>query len=144
MVKWTRVCRSKNKGGLGFKILRKQNICLLAKWWWKLENRSGMWQTIVKAKYMRNKTVNSIKCRASDSPVWRALLKVKDFYLLGRKVSLGSGNLVRFWKDVWLDNCSVMSGVFPQIRFLLVFVFGIIMTSASSHCMFFWQQNYFQ
>ena len=29
-----------------------------------------------------------------------------------------------------------MSGVFPQIRFLLVFLFCIIMTSASSHRMF--------
>lgn len=32
MVKWSRVCRSKKKGGMGVKDLRKQNISLLVKW----------------------------------------------------------------------------------------------------------------
>ena len=31
LVKWSRICRSKNKGGLGVKDLRKQNISLLTK-----------------------------------------------------------------------------------------------------------------
>jgi hypothetical protein len=35
--KWWRVCRSKKKGGLGVKDLRKWNISLLCKWWWNLE-----------------------------------------------------------------------------------------------------------
>jgi hypothetical protein len=68
MVKWDRVCSSKNKGGLGVKDVRKQNIRLLCKWWWKLENHDGLWQRIVKQKYMRNKTVPSLKGRSSDSP----------------------------------------------------------------------------
>jgi hypothetical protein len=29
MVKWSKVCRSRNKGGLGVKYLHKQNIALL-------------------------------------------------------------------------------------------------------------------
>jgi hypothetical protein len=37
LVKWSRVCRSKIKGGLRVKDLRKMNISLLCKWWWKLE-----------------------------------------------------------------------------------------------------------
>jgi hypothetical protein len=32
MVKWTRVCRSKSKGGLGVKDLCRQNISLFCKW----------------------------------------------------------------------------------------------------------------
>jgi hypothetical protein len=43
MVKCKRVCRSKNKGGLGVKDLRKENIILLTKWWWKLETQDGIW-----------------------------------------------------------------------------------------------------
>jgi hypothetical protein len=39
MVKWIKVGRSKNKGGLGVKDLRKHNISLLCKWWWKLIKR---------------------------------------------------------------------------------------------------------
>lgn len=51
MVKWSRICRSKSKGGLGVKDLRKHNISLLIKWWWKLEKKEGLWQDVVKAKY---------------------------------------------------------------------------------------------
>ena len=41
------------RGGLGIKDLRKLNISLLAKWWWKLENGEGLWQDIVMAKYVK-------------------------------------------------------------------------------------------
>jgi hypothetical protein len=43
MVNCKRVCRSKNKGGLGVKDLRKENIILLTKWWRKLETQDGIW-----------------------------------------------------------------------------------------------------
>jgi len=33
---------------LGVKDLRKMNISLLCKWWWKLEHEQGLWQDIVK------------------------------------------------------------------------------------------------
>jgi hypothetical protein len=43
LVKWIKVCKSKRKGGLGIKDIRKMNLSLLCKWWWKLENESGIW-----------------------------------------------------------------------------------------------------
>jgi hypothetical protein len=39
------------KGELGVKDLRRMNISLLCKWWWKFEKGEGMWQEIVKKKY---------------------------------------------------------------------------------------------
>jgi hypothetical protein len=62
MVKWRRICKSKAKDGLGVKDLRKHNISLLVKWWWKLETRDGLWEQIVKKKH---------------SPCWKLLLKAK-------------------------------------------------------------------
>ena len=53
LVKWSKICVPKNKGGLGIKDPRKLNISLLAKWWWKLENGEGLWQDIVMAKYVK-------------------------------------------------------------------------------------------
>jgi hypothetical protein len=41
LVKWCLIARPKNKGGLGVKDLRKMNLSLLCKWWWKLENEVG-------------------------------------------------------------------------------------------------------
>lgn len=53
LVHWSRICRSKDKGGMGIKDLRKQNISLMLKWWWKLYTQQGIWQDIVKARYLR-------------------------------------------------------------------------------------------
>jgi hypothetical protein len=41
LVKWDRVCANRKKGGLGIKDLRVMNICLMCKWWWKLEYENG-------------------------------------------------------------------------------------------------------
>jgi hypothetical protein len=35
LVKWSVITKPKRKGGLGVKDLRKMNISLLCKWWWK-------------------------------------------------------------------------------------------------------------
>ena len=104
LVKWSRICRSKNKGGLGVKDLRKQNINLLTKWWWKLETQQGLWQEVIRAKYLKKDTVTSVKSRFSDSPIWKAIMKVKEYYLAGRKVIMNSGNLARVWKDSLHDE----------------------------------------
>jgi hypothetical protein len=44
LVRWDKICKSKKKGGLGIKNLRKINVSLLVKWWWKLEKEDGLWQ----------------------------------------------------------------------------------------------------
>ena len=49
-LKWSKIFITKKKGGLGIKDLRKLNISLLCKWWWKLETGDGLWQEIVKKK----------------------------------------------------------------------------------------------
>ena len=35
----------------------------------------------------------------NDSPVWKALLKVKEHYMAGRRVTIRSGNVARIWQD---------------------------------------------
>ena len=71
----------------------------MVKWWWKLETQRGLWQDIVRARYLRNKTVTEVGTRFSDSPCWKALLKVKEVYLVGRKINIESGNIARVWMD---------------------------------------------
>lgn len=109
LVKWSRVCRSNSNGGLGVKDTRKQNTSLLVKWWWKLETQKGVWQDIIRAKYLRRQTMTSFESKFNDSPICKAIVKVKEHYLAGRKVVLQSGNLTRVWKDPLLGSLSFVN-----------------------------------
>jgi hypothetical protein len=72
-----------------------------------VDNGDGLWERIVRENYLRNKTVANIKARFNDSPFWKGLLKVKDIYMVGRRVKIKRGNLMRFWKHVWLGETSL-------------------------------------
>jgi hypothetical protein len=39
--------------GLWIKDLRKMNVSLLCKWWWRLDNEEGLWQNIIRFKYIK-------------------------------------------------------------------------------------------
>jgi len=105
LIKWTVVCKTKCRGGLGIKNIWKMNISLLCKWWWKLEHEVGLWQTIVKAKYMGgNSLIASIKNRIDDSPIWSDLLKVRHIYLRGRSTKVKNGKCTLFWEEAWFKQ----------------------------------------
>jgi hypothetical protein len=80
------------------------NISLLCKWWWNLENDEGLWQDIVRIKYVKNTPINLIKYRQSDSPMWNDLLKVRHIYLHGRGFKINTGRMISFWLDPWLNG----------------------------------------
>ena len=68
LIKWSRIYRSKNKGGLGVKDLQRQKFSLLTKWWWKFETQRGLWQDVIRAKYFRNDMVPLLKSKFGDPP----------------------------------------------------------------------------
>ena len=69
LVKWDIINKNKKFGGLGIKNIKLMNISLLCKWWWKLETGKGLWQSIVKMKYLQDETVRTMKINPNSSPV---------------------------------------------------------------------------
>jgi hypothetical protein len=57
LVKWKIICEPKELGGLGVTNLAIKNICLLGKWFFKLLNEDGIWQQILKNKYLGTKAL---------------------------------------------------------------------------------------
>jgi hypothetical protein len=102
LIKWTKICKSKKKGGLGIKDIRKMNVSLLVKWWWKLDNEEDVWQKNIKHKYLKSESILDVSHKQSDSAIWADLLKVKNIYLQGRKKLVRNGKTTFFWKDNWL------------------------------------------
>jgi hypothetical protein len=54
-------------GGLGILDLKLQNECLLSKWFFKLLNENGLWQDLIKKKYLYNKSITQVTRKPGDS-----------------------------------------------------------------------------
>ena len=63
LIRLTKIYKSKKKGGLGIKDIRKMNLSLLCKWFWKIDNETGLWQEIIKFKYLKNDSICTVKHR---------------------------------------------------------------------------------
>ncbi|XP_062188905.1 uncharacterized protein LOC133892218 [Phragmites australis] len=104
LARWSVLCKPKDFGGLGIQNLDLQNKCLLSKWLFRLINEDGVWQRLLRKKYLPNKTLTQVQHRPGDSHFWSGLLKVKDDFLAGGCFKVQSGEQVRFWKDIWLGD----------------------------------------
>jgi hypothetical protein len=58
-----------------------QNKCLLSKRWYKLLHEQGIWQDLLRRKYMHGKAIGQVQRKQGDSQFWTGLMKVKDFFL---------------------------------------------------------------
>jgi hypothetical protein len=63
LAKWSILHKPKSIGGLGILDLDMQNKCLLSKWIFKLLNEEGLWQQILRRKYLKNKTFTQVEKR---------------------------------------------------------------------------------
>lgn len=86
LVAWNNVCRPYSLGGLGVKDLRLQSLALRVRWLWL--------------------------ARTDPARPWQGLKLPKDtaamavFQSLAR-ITVGSGASVFFWRDIWLNGCTV-------------------------------------
>lgn len=115
MVKWEALATPKDFGGLGFVDTRSMNTVLLAKWCYKLDRgEDNLALKVLRNKYLQG---NSI-CQSNvsgGSQFWQGLMNAREWYERGSKWSVGNVSTVRFWHDVWLENCPL------KIRFPKLF-----------------------
>jgi hypothetical protein len=65
-IKWDRICKPKENGGLGIRDLRIFNIALLEKWWWRIRNeKESLWHKVLERKYG-----NRLEEKKSNSSSW--------------------------------------------------------------------------
>ncbi|GKV44689.1 hypothetical protein SLEP1_g51849 [Rubroshorea leprosula] len=124
-VKWGRVCKDKERGGLGVKDLRKFNMALLGKWWGRLVSEdSGLWKKIIYEKYGREGDPSYNWLRENTglgSRWWRDVGRVnviaeenRGWLEDGLKLKVGEGIEVSFWWDSWCGKGS-LANKFPRL-----------------------------
>lgn len=74
---WENMCRSKDEGGLGFRLLLYDfNLALLAKQGWRLvQNPDSLASWLLKAKYFPHNTFWHASLGYSPSVCWKGILE---------------------------------------------------------------------
>jgi hypothetical protein len=69
LVKCSVVCRPKDQGGLGVHDLAVKNPTLLGKWLFNLLTEDGVWQTLLKRKYIGAKALSQVIWKPGDKGI---------------------------------------------------------------------------
>jgi hypothetical protein len=90
------VCTPKEQGGLGIHDLQVKNTALLGKWLFKLLTKDGIWQTLLKQKYVGSKALSQVSWKQGDSHCWAGLMTVKSKIFRFRHFLIRDGSQIRF------------------------------------------------
>ncbi|CAN1176014.1 Putative ribonuclease H protein At1g65750 [Linum perenne] len=102
LVRWDKVTKSKENGGLAIRETRNNNIALLGKMVWQLlSKKKCLWVEVFSAKYG---DVSSSTSRTRDSPHWKALKRTYDILQQSFKWRVGTGTEINLWNHRWLDE----------------------------------------
>ncbi|GKV27405.1 hypothetical protein SLEP1_g36578 [Rubroshorea leprosula] len=124
-VKWEKVCKNKQYGGLGVRELRKFNLALMGKWWGRLARKDqGLWDKVIASKYGKRggHWLDWVReGRGIGSLWWRDVCCLNNvdeenegWLIDGFKLNLGEGKEVSFWWDDWGgEGC--LANLFPRL-----------------------------
>lgn len=101
MVQWPIICLPKEQGGLGVLDLDIMNKALLDKWLWNLENSDGLWQEVLRNKYLKNRTLRQVTHKNGESQFWLGVADIKDSSLNCCCGKVENGENTLFWEDCW-------------------------------------------
>jgi hypothetical protein len=102
LAKWSILCQTKDHGGMGIMNIVVQNECLLSKWLYKLINEEGLWQDLLRNKYMQHKSIGHVQRKPEDSYFWSGLTRIKECFLEHGTFIINDGTNTRFWEDRWI------------------------------------------
>ena len=78
-VKWERLCKAKEVGGMGFKEIEKFNETLLAKQVWRMINNSdSLCYRVFKARFFPNCSILKAKDSIIRFYIWKSIIRARD------------------------------------------------------------------
>ncbi|XP_074278676.1 uncharacterized protein LOC141602272 [Silene latifolia] len=114
-VAWSTLCRSKARGGLGFRDFENFNRALLAKQAWRLGCEDGsLMGRVLKGKYFPTCSFMDAEIGINPSYTWRSILGAKEVMGLGIRRRVGSGMDVRVWTDPWVPGSRSRCVISPR------------------------------
>ena len=106
-MRWEKLCKPKDKGGMGFKDLKSFNLALLAKQGWRLQNHpSLLFSRVFKAKYFPTSDFVNATMGKHPSYAWRSIMARQKIVEKGIVWRVGNGENIQIWWDRWIPNPS--------------------------------------
>ncbi|KAL6204988.1 hypothetical protein ACLB2K_022254 [Fragaria x ananassa] len=100
---WDKLCRSKRKGGLGFKNMHDYNLALLAKQGWRiLQHPDNIVSRVLKAKYFLDSDFMDAKLKSGASFIWRSIMAGRQVLAKGVRYQVVNGENIFVWYDKWI------------------------------------------
>lgn len=87
---------TKDQGGLGIHDLQVKNSAPLGKWLCKLLTEDGVWQTLLKRKYIGTKPLSQVQRRPGDSHFRAGLMATKNHFFRFGVFKIKDGSKIRF------------------------------------------------
>ncbi|KAA3485169.1 reverse transcriptase [Gossypium australe] len=102
---WKFLCRSKDEGGLGFRMMAQFNISLLAKQGWRLLNfPNSLVARVFKGKYFPDSDFLLARLGNTCSYIWRSIWATKGTLEQGLLWKVGTGSSISIRHDKWIPD----------------------------------------
>jgi hypothetical protein len=103
------MCKSKEKGGLGFRDFECFNQDFLAKQGWRLLTApKSLCVRVLKARYFRNCDFMSAPCPKRASYTWRGIIHGRDLLKAGLIWRVGDGQSINALEDNWIPRSGAL------------------------------------
>ena len=101
LVKWEKIIKPVESGGLGLKYLHHMNLALMAKLGWRvLHGQNDLWACVLINRYMRSRNnPDQFRKKSGASNVWKGISKSREILTLSICNQVGNGRTNSFWMD---------------------------------------------
>jgi hypothetical protein len=72
-----------------------------------LLTEDGIWQTLLRRKYVGSKALSQVLWKTGDLHFWAGHMATKKHFFGHGTFSIKDGSEIRFWEDKWLGNTSL-------------------------------------
>jgi hypothetical protein len=96
LTKWSVICRPRDQGGLRVHDLEVKNRAFLGKRLARFLIEDGVWQNLLRRKYVGSKAISRIVWKSGDSHFWADIMTTKKHLFQYGSFSIRDGSELRF------------------------------------------------